>query len=277
MAAPHVAGSWAVLRQRNPILQVGDLLTTLRNTGTNVTAVGITIPRINLGTALNSIAYLPPQTAPNTLTPQGVVVGSSLLPTYTWKRVIRSNVYTFVMFDFSTTPATLKHIEAINGYSACNFTTNNCSYQPTAPSAQLRNGFIYGWWLIAGNTAGNGPWSEGKAYAVFAKPANPVMVAPTTGSTQGITPQYRWNRVDGATYYTVLVLRTSDAAVMFNQSILGSSCTADPCQLTQAPALASGSYIWYVIALNPAGNSDYVGVPFSVVTAQPQVAPTFAP
>jgi hypothetical protein len=232
---------------------------------------------------------VPPTVTITTLDPLGVVVGGSLTPAYRWNAPGGSalstvTVYTLVLFDFSTTPATLKHIEAVSAFSVCNFSTGLCSYAPTAGSAVLRNGFVYGWWVIPGNEAGNGPWSAGKAYAVFARPANPVMVAPTAGSTQSNTPQYRWNRVDGATFYTVLVLRTSDAAVMFNQSILGSSCAADPCQLTQAPALAPGSYIWYVIALNPAGNSDYVGVPFSVVASVPQaagetpeVAPTFAP
>jgi hypothetical protein len=222
-------------------------------------------PQINLVT-----------TAPTPLTPTGVVVSGSLTPPYTWARIANASVYTLVLFDFSATPATLKHIEAVNGYSACNAMTGQCSYQPSAPSAVLRNGFIYGWWIIAGNENGNGPWSMGTAFAVFAKPANPVMVAPTAGSVQPTTPQYHWNRVDGAIFYTVLVLRASDAAVMFNQSILGSGCTANPCQLTQSPALANGAYIWYVIALNPAGNSDYVGVPFTVSgAAKPEIAPTF--
>jgi hypothetical protein len=208
--------------------------------------------------------------------PTGALTGITLQPTYSWSRAATANVYTLVLYEFAGTP-TLKHIEAINGFSACNFVTNLCAYKPTAPGATLRNGVIYGWWIIPGNETGNGPWSAGKAFASFVKPANPVMVTPAIGSTQSTTPIYRWNRVDGAFFYTVLVLRASDAAVMFNQSIAASTCTVDPCQLTQTPALAAGSYIWYVIALNPAGNSDYVGVPFSVVGAQPQVAPTFAP
>lgn len=56
MAAPHVAGAWAVIKSKKPTATVDEILTALRNTGVPVTDVnGITKPRIKLDAALNAI------------------------------------------------------------------------------------------------------------------------------------------------------------------------------------------------------------------------------
>ena len=58
MAAPHVAGAWAVLRQAAPSASVSDILESLRNTGLAIRddrfLGGTTIPRIRLLRALAS-------------------------------------------------------------------------------------------------------------------------------------------------------------------------------------------------------------------------------
>ena len=54
MAAPHVAGGWAILKQKNPSTTVTEILNTFKNTGTPVADPrnGIIKPRINLAAAL---------------------------------------------------------------------------------------------------------------------------------------------------------------------------------------------------------------------------------
>lgn len=54
MAAPHVAGAWAVLRQANPSATVDSILTLLQSSGVPVADPrnGVTIPRIDLDAAL---------------------------------------------------------------------------------------------------------------------------------------------------------------------------------------------------------------------------------
>ena len=57
MAAPHVAGAWGVLKQRNPAAGVDDILATLQNTGTivddlRIGGVETDMPRINVDLAL---------------------------------------------------------------------------------------------------------------------------------------------------------------------------------------------------------------------------------
>jgi hypothetical protein len=56
MAAPHVAGAWALLKQRTPWASVSEILTTLRNTGLMVTdpLSGLAFPRIRVDRAINS-------------------------------------------------------------------------------------------------------------------------------------------------------------------------------------------------------------------------------
>jgi len=54
MAAPHVTGAWAILRQQSPQATVGDLLGVLRNTGDPNHSFGYDLRRINLGRAVTA-------------------------------------------------------------------------------------------------------------------------------------------------------------------------------------------------------------------------------
>ena len=58
MAAPHVAGAWAVLKHKSPAATVDQVLAALSTTGTPVldTRNGITKPRINVTAAVNSMS-----------------------------------------------------------------------------------------------------------------------------------------------------------------------------------------------------------------------------
>jgi subtilisin family serine protease len=55
MATPHVAGAWALLKQKTPSASVSSLLSSLQSTGTPVTDTrvtgGVTKPRINIADA----------------------------------------------------------------------------------------------------------------------------------------------------------------------------------------------------------------------------------
>ena len=62
MAAPHVAGAWALLEGQKPSASVNGILSALRNTGTPVTDTrasdGVTKPRINISDALAELSPL---------------------------------------------------------------------------------------------------------------------------------------------------------------------------------------------------------------------------
>jgi subtilisin family serine protease len=58
MAAPHVAGAWAVLKQKSPSASVNEVLSALQNSGTQVSDYrnGITKGRIDVMAALNQLS-----------------------------------------------------------------------------------------------------------------------------------------------------------------------------------------------------------------------------
>ena len=61
MAAPHVAGAFAILKQAVPGASVSQMLQALQGTGLPITDVtGITTPRIQIDAALDSLASGPP-------------------------------------------------------------------------------------------------------------------------------------------------------------------------------------------------------------------------
>lgn len=53
MAAPHVAGAFALMRDKNSAWSVNEIESLLENTGTDVDRAGITKPRINLAAAID--------------------------------------------------------------------------------------------------------------------------------------------------------------------------------------------------------------------------------
>jgi hypothetical protein len=61
MATPHVAGAWAVLKQKTPVVDVDTVLAVLRNSGTRVdddrsNGSVVDMRRINLDLALARLA-----------------------------------------------------------------------------------------------------------------------------------------------------------------------------------------------------------------------------
>lgn len=65
MAAPHVAGAFAVLRQADPDATVDELLTLLEDTGTTIVDPFWTGPRIDLAAAVAEVAAANPPTRPS--------------------------------------------------------------------------------------------------------------------------------------------------------------------------------------------------------------------
>jgi len=63
MAAPHVAGAWAVIKHASPSISVANAENLLKTNGPNVTQNTVTRRRLNLTAALSQLPAQP--TAPN--------------------------------------------------------------------------------------------------------------------------------------------------------------------------------------------------------------------
>ncbi|MFH8463513.1 proprotein convertase P-domain-containing protein [Streptomyces sp. NPDC017991] len=65
MAAPHVAGAFAILREAFPTRSIGELASLLKSSGKSVTYTGASTPRIDIGAALDGTGTNPnPQPEP---------------------------------------------------------------------------------------------------------------------------------------------------------------------------------------------------------------------
>jgi subtilisin family serine protease len=79
MAAPHVAGTWAILRQAAPTATVSEVLSTLQSTGLPISDTrpgsSVTKPRIRVADALSALA---PPAPVLTVAPSSVVAGGTV-------------------------------------------------------------------------------------------------------------------------------------------------------------------------------------------------------
>ncbi len=135
MAAPHVAGTWAILVQKTPSMKVDAGLAALRATAFNIrdSRNNLVFKRIRINNALNKLKPLAKVTL---ATPS--VTSASLKPKYSWSRVAASTSYRlWVQADGVGSPV-------INiWYSASDVcTSKGCSVTPTK---SLKAGQTYTW------------------------------------------------------------------------------------------------------------------------------------
>src|SRR5205085_3539368 len=80
MAAPHVAGSWAILKQATPASSVDQVLGSLQSTGVPITdtrsGTPVTRPRIRVDLAVDQL--VPPTLPVTTVTPDRSKSGTTL-------------------------------------------------------------------------------------------------------------------------------------------------------------------------------------------------------
>ena len=141
MAAPHVAGTWALLKQMKPTITVTEALAALTNTGQSIFDArnGISKPRINVNAALASLSALP--SAPSIGT---AVAGNGSV-------------------SVSFTPGAIGTGSWVTYWAACSkdgttFVYGNGSASPVLVSS-LTNGQTYACWAQTQSTLGYGPWS----------------------------------------------------------------------------------------------------------------------
>jgi subtilisin family serine protease len=96
MAAPHVAGAWAVMKQNKPAATVDEIENAFKSTGKPITIAGVTRKRIDIDEALDALSgsdsgVLTP------LAPSGSITDNT--PTFTWTEIPGTIRYAVVARD----------------------------------------------------------------------------------------------------------------------------------------------------------------------------------
>ncbi len=177
MAAPHVAGAWALLKQQNATRSVTDTLSLLTATGVALTDAksGVTTPRIRLDVALNAVPTLSYSSEIGYGT-VGVSPASGTSSTLFTYKVI----YT----DAANTPPTLVRA-CIDG--VCNTMSADASAATTLRDSSYINGeqYVYSTSLAAGTHAYYFTATDGTTTVNL--PASGSLTSPTVSSLTIVT------------------------------------------------------------------------------------------
>jgi hypothetical protein len=198
-----------------------------------------------------------------------------LQATFRFTQVAGGVQYAVALYNLETnTLVYFKVLDTIANPGACS--AGVCSFKPTGADTTLVNGRLYGWFVAAVSYAGPGPWSNGLAFFLFNTPGVPTQVSPS--GAVGSTPLYRWNALQGATAYNILVLNASGGVVLQQWVDKSTACATTPCQFAHPSGspLSAGAYNWFVASGNPAGVSAYSSG-LNIQVGAPPAAPTFVP
>jgi subtilisin family serine protease len=241
MAAPHVAGAWAVLKQAAPNAAVSTILGALVSTGTPVTdpGTGRTHPMINVNAARQALTGggSPLPGAPIGLTAS--VTGTTLH--LTWSVPVTGGAPT--------------------GYTLVARTTSNGPVIATVPlgnvttfSAPVPSG-TYVLSVVATNAAGAGPESNQVTVQI---PVGVELPSPPTGlnvTVSGNTATFRWTlpTAGGAPDNLIFI-----AGLTPNFTSAIASITLPPSQTVLVlNSIPAGTYYARIYSRNGAGNSQF--------------------
>jgi hypothetical protein len=131
------------------------------------------------------------------------------------------------------------------------------------------------WWVQTYNPAGYGPWASQNFSTSTDTPAGATLLEPNnTAPLTNYTPTYKWNKVDKATYYRLLVRGPGNVLVLDKWYATSSVCDVPivgECSVV-SPALKGGSQVWWMQTYNPAGYGPWASQAFSTVTGTPGLA-----
>jgi hypothetical protein len=260
MAAPHVAGAWAILKQAVPSASVTSVLAALRGTGTLVTdhRTGRVHPFINVNAArlaLQSGAYSTPGAPTNV---SGSASGNTLSLSWAPPAPGGGAVAGYTV-----------HVRATPGGPIVQQVPVGAI---TAIAAPVPNG-VYVLSVSAANSIGAGPESAAVTVAVPAAVAPPAAPTNLTASVTGTAVTFAWSPSAGGgavTGYTLLAGVTPGFAAPIATVPLASGSTS-----FAVGGVPPGTYYARIVAQGPGGASPASNeVVLTVAGATPPGVPT---
>jgi hypothetical protein len=277
MAAPQVAGVWAVLKQQNPNATVSEITTLLNNTGISVqdfrTGGTVTKNRVQLDNALQNLTgtltndakanarVLPDQpwyTLAHTMK-GSTTTGTDVKPTC----IGSGESYNHTVW-FTITPTVTGSMTLSTEFS--NFDSILSVYQGTTEVAcndEIEFGVNSKSRVTFNATAGlQYHIMVSKWGGTFASTINPFvqlilkrnMQKPTLVTpnvvVNSLTPTYKWNHMPSAEAYQLLVTDLTTLTNVINAAYTAESlCTAGVCEITHGTGLVNNrGYAWYIAA-----------------------------
>jgi len=186
-------------------------------------------------------AIVPP---PVTLiAPNGKVTATQ--PTYQWYALSGATQYELQVTPPGSSSYSVR--QTLAAATVCSGST--CSYKP---AVSLKDG-SYEFRVRAANSYGWGEASPALAFSVVLLPPAPTLQAPT-GTITTHSPTYRWQAVNGATQYYLMVYSDTQAKYVIYRTLSASAvCAGSACSYVSTVSLTHGSYRFKVQAYNPAG------------------------
>jgi len=219
-----------------------------RISATNSNATTTAIAPMTFSTASGAMGpSVPP--APTLVTPIGTI--DTITPRYTWNPSPAATSYELIVQNTAGVAANLTVTAEV-----ANCPSGTCGI---TPPGSLTNGAAYNWFVRASNSFGTSAWSAPNSITVSVigpgVPSAPVLIGPS-GSVPFANPIFGWNAVSGATGYSIVVQNTMGVA--FQQLLDASACQSSGVCNAQPPGpLPSGTYNWFVKAVNSYGASDW--------------------
>ncbi len=193
------------------------------------------------------------------LSPDGSI--PSHQPTYVWEAVRNAEWYLLAARDGSGSwPVYLWTSKADAG---CGAGTGTCE---VTPESALAAGEAV-WYVLAWNTSGPGPWSDGMTFTVGPAPGKPAQIAPNS-TVLTDRPTYTWEAAANAEWYLVVAQEATGAWPVYlwtSKADAGCAEGPGPCSATPEIPLVAGKAVWYVQAWNPSGLGPWSdGMAFTV-------------
>ncbi|MBI4768083.1 MAG: S8 family serine peptidase [Deltaproteobacteria bacterium] len=263
MAAPHVTGAWALMKQSNPSATVSQILNAFSSTGLTVIDSGCTSvskKRINVSEANASLSGPPivstgagTNLTATSVTLNGTVNANNLSTTVTFQYGLTTSYGTTITADQSP----------VTGSSDTPVSKGLTGLSPNT---------TYHYRVVATSSAGTSYGSD-MTSITLTPPAAATLISPS-GTMALTSPTYSWSAVSTVTQYRLYIDDSTGNREdqWYTAAEAGCASGTGTCSLTPSIILAQGAGNWRIQTRNSNGDGPWSSfLIFNIVTSTPGV------